>query len=641
MDDATRSIEHATDEPPDDPTPRLAPDASGDRHAAESLTRGFLFADLRGYTDFVEKHGAEAAAGLLFRYRPLVRDAIARFDGAEIRTEGDSFYVVFGSVSAAVRCGMLIVSEANRASAEHPDEPIRVGVGIHAGETVETPEGHVGSSVNIAARICSQASAGEVLVSDTVRALIRTTLPVRFEDRGRRRLKGVADPIALFSVSEIGTSAPTWGAVKRSARRRRLVILVAAVAVVGLGGAAAFRALRTQSGLPAGDWTIGLDGPLTGGEADRGVPFQNSVKLALDAANGSAWLNGSRLVLDARDDGGDVQGDQDPVKGAANAAAMVADPRTLAMVGPWASFVATSVIPVTNAAGLLECSPTNTLADLTKPRYGALDLRSAHPDRINYVRLAPADDIQAVALASFALRDLGATFALVIDDTGFGREIADGFAAAFTKLGGRVVRLALNPGADPETVLGPLANASDRPGVVFFGGLSNSGAPDIRRAMAAGGHATVPFLSWDGIFDGSGNDPASYIRLAGPSAVGSYLAHASIPAPTHSFVESYRTAFGTEPNEYAGAAYACTEVIIEALHAAATGGTGASGLREAVRAYAVDPAHRYETVVGNVGFDQNGDSIQQFVTFYHVEASAAGGTGDWVISKQQDFGPAP
>jgi len=51
-------------------------------------------------------------------------------------------------------------------------------------------------------------------------------------------------------------------------------------------------------------------------------------------------------------------------------------------------------------------------------------------------------------------------------------------------------------------------------------------------------------------------------------------------------------------------------------------------LREAVRAYAVDPAHRYETVVGNVGFDQNGDSIQQFVTFYHVEASAAGGTGD-------------
>jgi hypothetical protein len=46
-------------------------------------------------------------------------------------------------------------------------------------------------------------------------------------------------------------------------------------------------------------------------------------------------------------------------------------------------------------------------------------------------------------------------------------------------------------------------------------------------------------------------------------------------------------------------------------------------------------------VLGNVGFDANGDSIQQFVTFYRVDPSAADGAGDWVTHNQQDFGPAP
>ncbi len=161
----------------------------------ESITRGFLFADLRGYTDFVESHGAAAAASLLTRYRALAREAIGRFGGAEIKTEGDSFYVVFGSVSGAVRCGLALVAEAAAASGEHPEEPIRVGVGIHAGETVELDDGYVGSAVNIAARLCAQAGPGEVIVSETVRALTRTLLPVTFKPRGRRELKGISEPI--------------------------------------------------------------------------------------------------------------------------------------------------------------------------------------------------------------------------------------------------------------------------------------------------------------------------------------------------------------------------------------------------------------------------------------------------------------
>jgi class 3 adenylate cyclase len=69
-------------------------------------TRGFLFSDPRGYLAYTERHGGGGARALLTRYRGAVRDGIASFGGAEIRTEGDSFYGVFDSVSAAVEAGL-------------------------------------------------------------------------------------------------------------------------------------------------------------------------------------------------------------------------------------------------------------------------------------------------------------------------------------------------------------------------------------------------------------------------------------------------------------------------------------------------------------------------------------------------------
>ena len=111
---------------------------------AAPVTRGFLFADLRGYTAFTEAHGDKAARALLDSYRHLVRDVVGQFGGAEIKTEGDSFYVVFPSATAAVKCGIALVEAATKASHDQPDLPIHVGVGIHAGETADDDEGYVG-----------------------------------------------------------------------------------------------------------------------------------------------------------------------------------------------------------------------------------------------------------------------------------------------------------------------------------------------------------------------------------------------------------------------------------------------------------------------------------------------------------------
>src|SRR5438093_2960239 len=171
---------------------------------ASTRTHGFLFADLRDYTSFVERRGDAEAAELLRGYRGLVREVLVRFDGAEIKTEGDSFYVVFASVGDAVRCALAVQERAAQSTAADPLHPITVGIGIHAGETAETTEGYVGSAVNIAARVCGLAKSGEVLVTDTVRALTRTAVDVTYQPLGSRQLKGVSEPIGLFRAVPAG-----------------------------------------------------------------------------------------------------------------------------------------------------------------------------------------------------------------------------------------------------------------------------------------------------------------------------------------------------------------------------------------------------------------------------------------------------
>ena len=369
----------------------------------------------------MEQRGAAAAAELLTRYRALAREAIGRFGGAEIKTEGDSFYVVFDSVSNAVRCGLAITTAARTEA----DKPIRVGVGIHAGETVEADGGFVGSPVNIAARICAQAGPGEDLVSETVRALTTTVLPVQLNSRGRRQLKGIAEPIDLFAAVEAAdgvTARPSRGR-RRLSRRARAGLAGARRCWWSLSRVSPGLCRSRRPGLPSGPWTIGVHMPISGDLASDGIAVRNAVQLAVDHANEAGGVEGVELTAKAHDTGGDEG--EDPARGAAAANRMAGSPRTIAAVCPFQSPVAGSTIPITNRAGLLECSPSNSHPGLTKPGHGALELRAAHPERINYVRLSPTSDVQARALAAFVTHDLDAESALVIADPDWQAEATD------------------------------------------------------------------------------------------------------------------------------------------------------------------------------------------------------------------------
>ena len=117
----------------------------------------------------------------------------------------------------------------------------------------------------------------------------------------------------------------------------------------------------------------------------------------------------------------------------------VADASVVGVVGPFNSSVAKVQIPISNEAGLLQCSPANTNPDLTKGDAGK-ELRAKNPDKINYVRVATTDDIQGPAVAQYGINELGLKKVAIIDDTEtYGKGIADAFSGRVDKLGGEVV----------------------------------------------------------------------------------------------------------------------------------------------------------------------------------------------------------
>jgi len=174
-------------------------------------TLTILFSDLREYTAFVEKHGDAAGAALLSEYRRLVRSEVARAGGGEINTAGDSFYIVFPTARQALQAGMGILREAERYSRDRPDRPLRIGIGIHAGEPLPHEGQHVGSAVNIAARLAQEAAAGELLVSEVVRQLLRTSGAPPMREREGVVLKGVQDAPRVYSVAVASASLSREG----------------------------------------------------------------------------------------------------------------------------------------------------------------------------------------------------------------------------------------------------------------------------------------------------------------------------------------------------------------------------------------------------------------------------------------------
>jgi class 3 adenylate cyclase len=151
----------------------------------------FLFSDIEGSTQLLERLG-DRYEDVDRDHRRILRQRLSESGGREIDNQGDAFFFSFPRAKDAVAAAVA----AQRQLAAHtwPDGvEVRIRMGLHTGEPTVGDEGYLGMDVVRAARICSAAHGGQILLSETTRALVGNSVPdgVSIRDLGHARLKDV------------------------------------------------------------------------------------------------------------------------------------------------------------------------------------------------------------------------------------------------------------------------------------------------------------------------------------------------------------------------------------------------------------------------------------------------------------------
>ena len=158
-----------------------------------------LFTDMEGSTALTQRLGDTRAQEVLRAHNTIVRDALKPCGGSEIKHTGDGIMASFVSVSGALGCAIAIQRAVAALVREDPEMPLRVRIGLNAGEPVAENQDLFGTAVQLAARICAHAEPGQILVPTVVRELAAGK-GFLLADLGKIALRGFEDPVRLYDV---------------------------------------------------------------------------------------------------------------------------------------------------------------------------------------------------------------------------------------------------------------------------------------------------------------------------------------------------------------------------------------------------------------------------------------------------------
>ena len=164
----------------------------------ERVLSTVLFTDIVDATSRASALGDRAWRELLDSHHQLIRTHLGQFRGREVDTAGDGFFATFDGPARAIRCACAIRDGVGEIG-------LQVRVGLHSGECEVLDDKVTGIAVHIGARVASLASAGEILVSRTVKDLVAGS-GIEFEDRGEQTLKGVPGEWHLYGVAAAASS---------------------------------------------------------------------------------------------------------------------------------------------------------------------------------------------------------------------------------------------------------------------------------------------------------------------------------------------------------------------------------------------------------------------------------------------------
>ena len=164
----------------------------------ETAMRIILFTDIEGSTDMTRRLGDAAAMEVLRTHDTIVRGSLSVTGGSEVKHTGDGIMASFGSVAGGLECSARIQRQLNQRGPTD-SVPLRVRIGLSAGEPVTENGDLFGAAVQLAARVCNHAQPDEILVTAAVRDLALGK-GFHFHHRGTAQLKGFDEPVAIFAV---------------------------------------------------------------------------------------------------------------------------------------------------------------------------------------------------------------------------------------------------------------------------------------------------------------------------------------------------------------------------------------------------------------------------------------------------------
>lgn len=165
----------------------------------DGALRIILFTDMEGSTRLADLLGDAHAQELRRVHDTITRDTLAEHSGIEVKHTGDGFIATFRSVTKALGCSTALQRAFADYSRAHPATPLRIRIGLNAGEPVAERQDLFGTAMNLAARICDKASPGQILVGNVVRELAAGK-SFAFTDLGQVQLKGFSQSESIHQV---------------------------------------------------------------------------------------------------------------------------------------------------------------------------------------------------------------------------------------------------------------------------------------------------------------------------------------------------------------------------------------------------------------------------------------------------------
>jgi len=170
---------------------------SGQADEPEQSLVVVMFTDIVGSTALGQAHGDAEAMELLRTHNRIVRDALGKFGGREVKHTGDGIMASFSVVASSVEAAIEIQSAIAHHTASHPEPALQVRIGINAGEPIREGGDFFGTPVQLAARVLDQAGSGEIVVTQVVNELCQGK-DFSFDKIGDVTLKGFKEPVPIY-----------------------------------------------------------------------------------------------------------------------------------------------------------------------------------------------------------------------------------------------------------------------------------------------------------------------------------------------------------------------------------------------------------------------------------------------------------